>query len=116
MTAPNSSLGPNVPQAFAAPQVTVHVTAILPPTVPLGYVVAATRVDAAFTASDVGGVETNTTERGDAGPGAASLPEPPHPDSSTTINAGTMRCLKLGRMRCVMGFVRAQVSSVCDSS
>ncbi len=93
-----------MPQALAVPQVTVHVTAILPPTVPLGYVAAAAKVDAAFTANDVGGGETNMTERGDGGPGAASLPEPPQPDSSTTIREV--------RKRCLMGFIRAEVSSV----
>jgi hypothetical protein len=94
VTAPASSLAPNDPQAPALSQVTDHVTATLPPTFPLGYVAAAARVAAAFTANDVGGGEMNTTALGLAGGGvgADSLPEPPQPDTRASAKQETIQC------------------------
>ena len=108
MTAPASSLGPNVPQAPALSQATDQVTAALPPTVPLGYVAAAVRVAAAFTANDVGGGEMNTTALGFAGGvvGADGLPDPPQPD--------TRAITQQTRIQCRIAFIRAYVASVRD--
>ena len=87
-------MAPNVPQAPALSQVTDQVTATLPPTVPLGYVAAALKVAAAFTANDVGGAEMNTTALGLAGGdvGADSWPEPPQPDTRASTKQETIQC------------------------
>jgi hypothetical protein len=117
LTAPPSSLAPNDPQAFALAQVTVQLTAVLPPTVPAGYVAAAVKVAAAFTANDVGGVEMKTTAVGAGGEGgvdAVSSPEPPQPAISTTIKEDTIRCL----MAFTPGlyFVRARFRVTCSET
>jgi hypothetical protein len=83
----------NAPHAPALPQVTIHVTAVLPPVTPLGNVAAAVRVAAAFTANDPGGGDIKTTAVGPGGGGAGALSEPPQPDTNTAMSKETIRCL-----------------------
>jgi hypothetical protein len=94
VTAPASSFALKVPQAPTLEQVTVHVTVALPSIAPLGNVAAADKVAAAFTASDVGGGDMNTTAVGFGGTGVAgaSSPEPPQPAIAAAIRTQTIQC------------------------
>jgi hypothetical protein len=81
-----SALGPKVPHAPGLPQVTAHVTALLPPVMGLANVAAAVSDAEAFTASDVGGGATKMTPVGPGGAGGGGsdgLCEPPQPASAT---------------------------------
>ena len=86
MTAPPSALGPKEPQAPALPQLTDHVTAVLPAATGLANTAAADTVAEAFTASDLGGDEINSTP---VGPGAGGstgeglFEPPPQPASAS---------------------------------
>ena len=87
-----SALGPKEPQAPGLPQVTAHVTALLPPFVGLENVAAAVSDAEAFTASDVGGRETNVTPVGPGGGGGGGgdwLCEPPQPASAKIASKPT---------------------------
>jgi hypothetical protein len=103
------ALDPKAPQAPALPQVTVQVTAALPPVALFGNVAAAAKVAAAFTANEVGGGDMNTTAvgPGGVGDGAVSLPEPPQPDAHTIMKTATIRCLmRISSVRvCVLATV-----------
>lgn len=95
VTAPASSLEPKVPQAAGLPQVTVQVTALLPLAL-APYTAAAESVTRAFTASEVGTGEMNTTLVGNDGGAAPCSPsEPPQP-ANIALND------KSANMRCVM--------------
>ena len=84
------ALGPKEPHAPGLPQVTAHVTALLPPVVGLANVAAAVSDAEAFTASDVGGGETKVTPVGPGdGGGGDWLWEPPQPDSAKIASKPT---------------------------
>lgn len=84
----------NAPQAPGLPQLTVQVTAALPPRTPLGKIATADKVAVALTASDVGGDDANMTAVGPVGGGGGPLlpePGPPQPAANKTIKEAKIR-------------------------